>query len=54
MANTEKIASTIYICIVVVLFLWCVVFEIIGCVAETRVQIEMIKSGKVPVEASYD
>lgn len=54
MANTEKIASTIYLCIVVALFLWCIVSEIFGCVAETRVQIEMIKSGKVPVGVSND
>ena len=40
--------------IVVALVLWGIVFSAISCVAETRVYLETIKSGKVPVEVSCE
>lgn len=54
MKNTDKIVGLIELFIIVALVLWGVVVSAIQCVAETRVYVEMIRSGKVPVEASYD
>lgn len=54
MAKTDKIVDFFCCSIYIAILLWCIVFAIISCVAETRVYVEMIRSGKVPVEASYD
>lgn len=37
---------------IICIFLGSIVLSVISCVAETRVQIEMIKTGKVPLEVS--
>lgn len=52
MKNFEEYLGCIIHFIIIALFLWGVVFSVISCVAETRVQIEMIKTGKVPLEVS--
>lgn len=49
MKNSEKFVAWVELFIVVALVLWGVVFSAIQCVAETRVAVETIKSGKVPV-----
>ena len=50
---SDKIAVFIYHFIVFAIVLGAIVLSVISCVAETRVQIEMIKTGKVPTEVSY-
>ena len=45
--------SITYLAVIWLCFLVIIVCAVISCVAETRVQIEMIKTGKVPTEVSY-
>jgi hypothetical protein len=52
MKHFEEYLGCIIHFIIIALLLWGVVFSVISCVAETRVQIEMIKTGKVPVEVN--
>lgn len=54
MKNSEKIVLWIKIFIILALFVGCVVVDAIQCVADTRKNIEIIKSGKVPVEVSSE
>ena len=54
MKNSEKYSSLIEPFIVIAIVLIYIVSSAIQCVAETGMSIEVIRSGKVPVEASYD
>lgn len=50
----DEIMLWIKIFIILALFVGCVVVDAIQCVADTRKNIEIIKTGKVPVEVSND
>jgi hypothetical protein len=50
MKHFEEYLGCIIHFIIIALLLWGVVFSVISCVAETRMNIEVIKSGNVPVE----
>lgn len=58
MVTKEKLVDwfccSIYTGLILFFVLMSIVLSVISCVAETRVQIEMIKTGKVPTEVSYE
>lgn len=49
----DWLCITTYLAVIWFCFLVIIVCGVISCVAETRNNIEMIKTGKVPTEVSY-